>query len=221
MMGIKVIVFGSTGMVGEGVAHECKLDDRVTSILLINRRPSMLESDKITEIIHKDFFDLSAIDDQLSGYNACFFCMGISSVGQKEDHYRKMTYDLTLYMAKILLAKNPDMTFIYVSGAGTDGGEQGRSMWARVKGKTENEVLGLGFKDAYAFRPGYIHPTEGLKNAYRVYQWLGFLYPLLRTLFPKYVTTLKEIGQAMINVSLVPKPNKIVECRDIVRLAND
>ena len=141
-------------------------------------------------------------------------------MGQKEDAYRKVTYDLTLYIANLLLNINPDMTFIYVSGAGTDSSEQGRSMWARVKGATENAILNLGFKDAYAFRPGYIQPTKGLKNAYKVYNWLGFLYPVFRALFPKYMTTLKEIGVAMINVTALPDASKVVECQDIVRLSH-
>ena len=217
---IRAIIFGSTGMVGEGVAHECILDDRVEKVLLINRGPAPIESPKLTELLESDFFDLSGIEDQLAGYNACYFCMGISSVGQKEADYHKITYDMTLYIASLLLKLNDDMTFIYVSGAGTDGSEQGRSMWARVKGKTENAIMNLGFRDAYAFRPGYIQPTKGLHNAYKIYSWLGFLYPMLRAIFPKYVTTLKEIGVAMINLTLQPDSNKVVECKDIVRLAH-
>lgn len=217
---IKAIIFGSTGMVGEGVAHECVLDDRVDKVLLINRSPAPIESPKVTELIAGDFFDLSAIEAQLTGYNACYFCMGISSVGQKEAAYHKITYELTLYIARLLLKLNGDMTFIYVSGAGTDGSEQGRSMWARVKGKTENAIINFGFSDAYAFRPGYIQPTQGLHNAYKLYSWLGFLYPILRAVFPKYVTTLREIGVAMINVTLQPDPSKVIECKDIVRLSH-
>ncbi|NND05561.1 MAG: epimerase [Saprospiraceae bacterium] len=217
---INAIIFGSTGMVGEGVAHECMLDHRISKVLLINRSPTSIKGPKVTELIQRDFFDLSEIEDQLRGYNACYFCMGISSVGQKEEAYRKVTYDLTLYVAELLLKINPDMTFIYVSGAGTESSEQGSSMWARVKGATENAILNQGFKDAYAFRPGYIQPTKGLKNAYKVYSWLGFLYPLFRALFPKYVTTLKEIGVAMINVTALPDSSKVVECRDIVRLSH-
>ncbi len=144
-MKIKAIITGVTGMVGEGVLHECLLHPDVESVLVINRKPCGVKHEKLKEIIHKDFFDLSSIEDQLSGYNACYFCAGVSSVGKKEDEYKRITYDLTLNFAKTLLKLNPDMTFCYVSGVGTDSTEKGRSMWARVKGKTENDLLKLRF----------------------------------------------------------------------------
>ena len=166
-MKIRSIILGSTGMVGEGVLHECLKSPGVESVLVINRRPCGMVHEKLTEIIHPDFHDFSSIKDQLSGYNACYFCMGVSSLGMKEADYNRVTYDLTLHVANTLVKINPEMTFCYVSGAGTDSSEQGRSMWARVKGKTENDLLKLPFNAAYMFRPGYIQPIKGLKNTYK------------------------------------------------------
>jgi uncharacterized protein YbjT (DUF2867 family) len=216
-MKIKAIITGVTGMVGEGVLHECLLHPDVESVLVINRKPCGVKHEKLKEIIHRDFYDLSSIEDQLAGYNACYFCAGVSSVGKKEDEYRHITYDLTLNFAKTLFKLNSDMTFCYVSGVGTDSTEKGRSMWARVKGKTENDLLKLGFKDAYMFRPGYIQPTKGLKNAYKIYKVFVPFYPMLKTLFPKYVVSLEELGKAMINVTLFGSGKKILECIDIVQ----
>lgn len=218
-MKIKTIVLGATGMVGEGVLHECLLHPEVTSVLVVNRRPCGMEHAKLTEIIHKDFMDFSPIADRLSGYNACYFCMGVSSVGMDAEDYRRLTYDLTLHVANTLAERNPEMTFCYVSGAGTDSSEQGRSRWARVKGKTENDLLKLPFKAAYMFRPGYIQPTKGLKNAYKVYSVMAPLYPLWKLLFPKFVVTLQEIGLAMINATLQGYEKPVLECRDISALA--
>ena len=173
---------------------------------------------KLKEVIHQDFFDLSSIEDLLNGYNACFFCMGISSIGKKEDEYSRITYDLTMGFAKTLLKYNPEMIFNYISGAGTDSTEKGKSMWARIKGKTENDLLKLGFKDAYMFRPGYIHPTKGLKNTYKVYKFLTPAYPIFRKFFPKYVTTMEELGKAIINSIKFGYSKKVLECKDIVFL---
>jgi len=219
-MKIKAIITGSTGMVGEGVLHECLQHPDIESVLVINRKPCGVKHKKIKEIIYKDFFDLTIIENQFAGYNACYFCAGVSSVGKKEEEYKRLTYDLTLNFANTLLKLNPDMTFCYVSGVGTDSTEKGKSMWARVKGKTENDLLKLSFKAAYMFRPGYIQPTKGLKNAYKAYKIFTPFYTVWRTLFPKYVTTLKEIGLAMINVTLYGPDKKILECRDIVKLSN-
>jgi uncharacterized protein YbjT (DUF2867 family) len=218
-MKIKAIITGVTGMVGEGVLHECLLHPEVESVLVINRKPCGVKHKKLKEIIHKDFSDLSSIENQLSGYNACYFCAGVSSVGKKEDEYKRITYDLTLNFANTLVKLNPDMTFCYVSGVGTDSTEKGRSMWVRVKGKTENDLLKLGFKDAYMFRPGYIQPTKGLKNSYKIYKIFAPFYPVLKTLFPKYFVSLEEIGQAMINVTLDGSEKKILECKDISYVA--
>jgi len=218
-MKIKTIITGVTGMVGEGVLHECLLHPEVESVLVINRKSCGVKHEKLKEIIHKDFFDLSSIENQLSGYNACYFCAGVSSVGKKEEEYKRITYDLTINFADTLVKLNPDMAFGYVSGVGTDSTEKGRSMWARVKGKTENDLLKLPFKAAYMFRPGYIQPIKGLKNAYKIYKIFAPFYPVLKMLFPKYVVSLEEIGQAMINVTLDGSEKKILECKDISHLA--
>jgi uncharacterized protein YbjT (DUF2867 family) len=220
-MKIKAVITGATGMVGEGVLHECLMYPDVESVLVINRKPCGVKHEKLKEIIHKDFFDLSSIENQLGGYNACYFCAGVSSMGKSEELYKRITYDLTLNFATTLLMSNPDMTFCYVSGVGTDSTEKGRIMWARVKGKTENDLLKLPFKTAFMFRPGFIKPTKGLKNAYKVYKFFTPFYPVFRKLFPKYVVTLKEIGLAMINVTLFGSDKKVLECRDIVKLSQE
>jgi len=223
-MKIKAIITGTTGMVGEGVLHECLLHPEVESVLVINRKPCGVKHEKLKEIIHKDFFNVSSIEEQLTGYNACYFCAGVSSVGKKEEDYKRLTCDLTLNFAttiiKIYGERSRNMTFCYVSGVGTDSTEKRKSMWARVKGKTENDLLKLPFKAAYMFRPGFIKPTKGLMNAYKSYKLFTPFYPVLRKLFPKYIVTLEEIGLAMINVSLIGSENKVLECKDIVKLSN-
>jgi len=163
-MKIKAIITGSTGMVGEGVLHECLLSSDVEKVLVVNRKPCGVVHEKLTEIIHKDFFDLTSVKEQFAGYNACFFNLGVSSVGMNTELYFKLTYELTINFAKAVSEFNKDLTFCYVSGAGTDGTEKGIINWARVKGKTENDLLKLGFKNAYMFRPGFIQPIKGLKK---------------------------------------------------------
>ena len=218
-MKIKAIITGATGMVGEGVLHECLNHPDVESVLVVNRKPCNVNHEKLKEIIHKDFFDLTPVENQLAGYNACFFCAGVTSVGKKEDEYRHLTYDMTMNFAETLVKvngeKSKEITFCYVSGTGTDSTEKGKTMWARVKGKTENDLMKLPFKNAYMFRPGYIQPIKGLQNTYTVYKFITPLYPLLKTLFPKYTVTLKEVGQAMINVALYSPEKKVLECADI------
>ncbi|MBC7450257.1 MAG: epimerase [Cytophagales bacterium] len=216
---IKAIITGTTGMVGEGVLHECLLSPDIEAVLVINRKACGVSHPKLKEIIHNDFFNFSAIEHSLSGYNACFFCLGVSSVGMKEPEYYKMTYTLTMHVAVTLSKLNTDMTFCYVSGAGTDTSEKGTSMWARVKGKTENDLKKLPFADVYAFRPGYMHPTKGLKNTLSSYAYLKWMYPFFRAVFPKLVTTLKEVGLAMIYVSKHSYEKKIIDTTDIVLLA--
>lgn len=215
-MKIRAIITGVTGMVGEGVLHECLQHEEVEKVLVINRKPCGVSHPKLEEIIHEDFFDLSPIESKLHTYNACYFCLGVSSVGMKEDKYRHLTYDLTMHMATMLARLNPDMTFCYVSGANTDGTEKGKSMWARVKGKTENDLLKLPFRQAYMFRPGYLHPTRGLKNTHKLYGVISWLYPFLRSVFPNSATTLKELGLAMINVVLKGYKKKVLEVSDII-----
>ena len=205
-MKIKAIITGATGMVGEGVLHECLNHPDVESVLVINRRSCGVKYDKLKEIIHKDFFYLTPIESQMAGYNACFFCAGVTSIGKKEDEYRHLTYDMTMNFAQTLIKvggeKSREITFCYVSGMDTDSTENGKRMWARVKGKTENDLMKLPFKNAYMFRPGYIQPIKGLKNTYTVYKFLAPFYPILKSIFPKYTVTLKELGLAMINVAL-------------------
>ena len=218
---LKVIITGATGMVGEGVLHECLQHPQVEKILVVNRKPVGITHPKLTEIIHKDFKDLSSIRNQLRNYNACFFCLGVSSVGMKEEKYTELTYDLTLGIARILAEENPGMVFMYISGSGTDSTEKGRSMWARVKGKTENDLMKLPFKKVYAVRPGYLHPTPGLKNVNKWYFLFTWLYPVWRTLFPNFVTTLKQLGLAMINATLKNYPKSVIEVPDIKQLAQE
>lgn len=206
-------------MVGEGVLHESLKHPDVESVLVIGRRPCGVRHDKLKELTHDNFFDYSSIRENLKGYNTCFFCLGVSSVGMKEKDYTRVTYDLTMHAATALSGLNPEMTFCYVSGAGTDSTEKGHLMWARVKGKTENDLMKLPFRAAYMFRPGFIKPTKGLKNAYPFSGVLGSMYPVWKTLFPKYVCTLEEVGSAMINVSLKGYSKRILENKDISELS--
>src|SRR5579885_1086110 len=190
---MKVILFGTTGMVGQGVLRECLLDPEVAQVLSVGRSPLNQTHPKLREIIHKDFTDFTAIESELAGYDACFFCLGVSSAGMSEADYRRVTYDFTLAAARTLAHRNPSMTFIYVSGAGTDSTERGRMMWARVKGKTENDLLALPFKAVYMVRPGAIIPLHGIRSKtalYRViYAMMGPLFVAARKLFPQHVTT--------------------------------
>ncbi len=218
-MKINVIVTGASGMVGEGVLHECLLSNKVERVLVIGRRPCGIINPKLKEILHDNFHNLASIEAQLQDYDACFFCLGVSSVGLNENDYYHLTYDLTIHVAETLLRVNPDMTFCYVSGVGTDSSEKGKSMWARVKGKTENKLLQMPFKKAYMFRPGYIHPTKGLKNTLKMYSALSWLYPVLRAAFPKYVSTLKEIALAMINTMDRGYEKSVLEVKDIIELS--
>ena len=216
---MKVVIFGATGMVGQGVLRECLLDPDVESVLAVVRNASLPQHDKLREIVHQDVFDLAAIGDSLSGYDACFFCLGVSSVGMKEEAYRHVTYDLTVSVAKTLAKLNPTMTFIYVSGAGTDSTERGRLMWARVKGRTENTLLQMRFKAVFLFRPGYIQLLHGIrtKTAWygAFYAVMRPFYPVLKMLFPNYVTTTECVGHAMLKVTKQGLPKPVLENRDI------
>jgi uncharacterized protein YbjT (DUF2867 family) len=216
---MRVILFGATGMVGQGVLRECLLDPEVGSVLAIGRRATGVRHDKLHEIVHKAFSDFGAIEGQLSGYDTCFFCLGVSAAGMSEQEYSRVTYDVTMAAARTLVKQNPGMTFIYVSGAGTDSSERGRMMWARVKGKTENALLAMPFKAAYMFRPGYIQPLHGIALSARLtrvlYAVVGPLYPLWKRLFPKYVTTTEQLGLAMIHVAKHGAPKHILENQDL------
>lgn len=206
-------------MVGEGVLHEALNESSVEAVLVVNRKPCGVSHPKLKEIIHRDFHDLSSLEPQLTNYNACFFCLGVSSVGMKEPEYKKMTYDLTLHVANTLVRLNPDMTFCYISGAGTDSSEKGRSMWARVKGKTENDLMRLPFKKTFMFRPGIIEPTKGLKNTLKFYNYLGWMLPIIRLVSPGFISTLRDIGIAMIKSVTKGYPKSILEVKDIKALA--
>lgn len=212
---LKVIITGATGMVGEGVLHECLNHDDVENILVINRRPCGVTHPKLKEIIHDNFFDISPIEDQLINHNACFFCLGVSSVGMKEPEFYRLTYALTLHVAQTLSTLNPSMVFCYISGAGTDSSEKGRMMWARVKGKTENDLMKLPFKKVYNFRPGILQPTKGLKNTLSFYKYFGWLLPIIKLLSPNRLSTLRQLGIAMINIACVGYKKQIIEVKDI------
>ncbi|MCU1307889.1 MAG: Epimerase [Acidobacteriaceae bacterium] len=205
-------------MVGEGVLLGCLNHPDVEQVLVINRKPGGVSHPKLREIIQTDFFDLAPIEPQLIGYNACFFCLGVSSVGMSEEEYKRTTYDLTLNFAQLLARLNPEMTFCYVTGAGTDSSEQGRVAWARVKGATENSLMRL-FKQSYMFRPGFMKATPGQKNVKSYYKFFAWLYPIGRALYPAGFCTLQEVGQAMINAVSKGYPKKILEVKDIVNLA--
>ena len=218
-MGIKVILTGATGMVGEGVLLECLEHPDIEKVLIVNRKPSGTKHLKLKECIAPDFLNLEAFADQLTGYDACFYCAGISSVGMDEEKYSHITYDTTIHFAGKLASLNPDMIFDYVSGSHTDSSEKGRIMWARVKGRTENALMRLPFKKVYNFRPGFMKPTPGQINIKSYYKVIGGLYPLLRALFPNQVSTMKEVGLAMINSVLKGYPKQILEIKDIKALA--
>jgi hypothetical protein len=216
---IKAIITGSTGMVGEGVLLECLHHPAIESVLVINRRPCGITHPKLKELIHIDFFNLSSIEPDLKGYNACFFCAGVSSVGMKEPEYTRITYDLTMNFAQTLSKLNTDMNFCYVSGAGTDSSEKGRMMWARVKGKTENDLMKLQFKNVFAFRPAFMKAVKGQKNLPKFYKYIQLPYPVLHALFPQYFGTLSDVGLAMLNCALAGAEKKVLEARDISEIA--
>ncbi len=219
-MAIRAIITGATGMVGEGVLRECLLDPAVERVLVINRKPGGKSHPKLTEVIHTDFTNLSAIESQLRDYTTCFFCLGISSVGVTDDYYVRTTYDLTLSFAQIMARLNPDMTFCYVSGAGTDSTERGRIRWARVKGKTENDLLKLPFRSAYMFRPGFLKPTSDLKNVKSYYRFINWLFPVIKAVYPNGGSTLAELGRAMIHVAGRGYDKPVLEVPDIIKLAD-
>ena len=219
---MKIILFGATGMVGQGVLRECLLDAEIESVLAVGRTATGVAHEKLREIVRADLFHYADVEDQLRGYDACFFCLGVSSAGMTEVNYRHLTYDLTLAAAETLAKVNPGMTFIYISGMGTDSTEHGRVMWARVKGATENALLRLPLA-AYMFRPGAIQPMHGEKSKTRMYRVMyaamGFAIPVLLRLFPNSVTTTERIGRAMIEVAKHGAAKKLLETRDINELA--
>lgn len=220
---MKVIIFGASGMVGGGVLLECIDDPAVTSIVVVGRTPTGTTDRRVTEIIHRDFYDYSEIEDRLIGLDACFFCLGVSAAGKSEEQYSHLTLDLTVAAAETLARLNPASTFCYVSGVGTDSSEQGRVMWARIKGATENRLLEMPFAAAYMFRPGYIQPMKGIRSKTRLYQSLytlfSWLYPALEKVVPNHITDTEKLGRAMIAVGLRGYSKSILMPRDINELA--
>ncbi len=220
---MKVIITGATGMVGKGVLLECLDHSEISEVLSISRRTLGMEHPGLKELIHNDFSEFASVADQLKGYDACYACMGVSSAGMNEEQYTRLTYHFTLNLAKELLGINPNMTFNYVSGVGTDSTEQGRSMWARVKGKTENDLLKLGFKQAFMFRPGAIIPLRGTEPSSKLYKVLinnlKWLLKLMKKLAPKAVVDTTQIGLAMINITQRGYDKKVITPLDIQILA--
>ena len=216
---MKVILFGATGMVGQGVLRECLLDPGVEEVLVVGRSPTGQANAKLREILHDNFLDFSAIESRLAGFDACFFCLGVSSVGMSDERYRHLTYDITMAAASTLAKLNPGMVFVYVTGRGTDSTEQGRLMWARVKGKTENDLLKLPFKAAYMFRPAGIQPLHGIRSktawVQSIYVVAAPLLTLLNRVAPAYMTTTEQVGRAMIRVARDGYPKPVLESEDI------
>ena len=218
-MQIKVIITGATGMVGEGVLLECLDNPDVKEVLIVNRKPYPAKHPKLKELIVFDFLKLNDYSDQLTGYDACFYCAGVSSIGMNEQDYTHITYDITMHFANEVARLNPNMVFTFVSGANMDSSEKGRSMWARVKGKTENALMRLPFKRVYNFRPGFMKATPGQKNIKSFYYFIAWLYPFFRIALPNYVITLREVALAMINSVIKGYPKQILEIKDIKLLA--
>jgi uncharacterized protein YbjT (DUF2867 family) len=218
-MEIKVILTGATGLVGEGVLLECLAHPAVKQVLIVNRKPTSIKHPKLKECIVPDFLKLEEVEDQLKGYDACFYCAGISSNGMNEADYSHITYDIPLHFAETLVKLNPGMVFSHISGGHTDGSETGKIMWARVKGRAENALMRLPFKRVYNFRPGLMKPTEGQKNVKGYYKVLSWMYPVLHLIFPKQSSTMREVGLAMINSVLTGYGKPILEVADIKLLA--
>ncbi|MFK7969341.1 MAG: NAD-dependent epimerase/dehydratase family protein [Bacteroidia bacterium] len=222
---MKVIVTGATGMIGKGVLLECLDHDSITAVLSIGRKPVGVEHPKLKELMHADFSEFDSVADELQSYDACYHCMGVSAASMNEADYTRMTYDFTMALARTLHRLNPSMTFIYVSGVGTDSSEKGRTMWARVKGKTEKDVIKLGFKQAFAFRPGAIIPLRGIQPSSKLYRVLinnlTWLIKLIKAIAPNSVVNTTQIGLAMINASATGYEKAVVLPKDILGLAGE
>jgi len=219
---MNVLLFGATGMVGQGVLRECLLDPAVTRVTTVGRRATGEHHEKLREVVVPEVADLSAVESELVGFDACLFCLGVSSAGMSEAEYTRLTHDLTVAVARTLLRLNPGMTFVFVSGAGADGSERGRVMWARVKGKAENAVLGMGFAGAYVVRPAAIIPMHGITSRTRwvrmAIKVLRPVFPALKALLPNQVTTTEQLGRAMLKVAREGYAKPVLESRDIVRV---
>ena len=215
MKQIKVIITGTTGMVGEGVLMECLSSPQVSAVLSVSRKSTGMSHPKLKEYLVPDFLGLKEDDNIMKGYDGCFFCAGVSSIGMSEADYTRMTYDTTIHFAKVLSGNNPEMTFIYVSGTGTDSTEKGRIMWARVKGKTENDLKKLPFKKVYNFRPGFMKAVPGQKRTLTLYKYLRWMYPILKTIFPNKASTLSQVAKSMIKCVTTDIDKQIIEVKDI------
>jgi len=222
---MKVVLFGATGMIGQGVLRECLRDAEVSAVLSVARRTTGKSEPKLREIVHDDFTNFSSIAQELSGYDACFFCLGVSSAGMSEAEYTRVTLDVAVAAATTLVERNPGLTFVFVSGAGSDSSERGRVMWARVKGRAENALLAMPFRGSYVVRPAAIQPVHGETSRATVtrvaYAALGWLFPLVRAAFPRYVTTTERLGRAMLHVAKHGAPKRILESADIDALGRD
>jgi uncharacterized protein YbjT (DUF2867 family) len=216
---MKAILFGATGMVGLGVLRECLLDPDVESVVTVGRAPTGQKHEKLRELVHANLLDLSAIEGELSGHDACFFCLGVTSAGTSEQEYERITYGIPVAAAQTLVKLNPGMTFVYVSGSGADSSEKGRTMWARIKGKAENALLAMPFKATYVFRPAFIQPLHGIRSRTKLYNAmyavLGPLYPVVKAIAPGYATTTEQLGRAMIAVARRGFAKRILESQDI------
>lgn len=222
---MRVLIVGATGMVGQGVLRECLSAPDVTEVVVLGRSKIESGPPKLRQLVRDDLFDLHPVEPELRNIDACFFCLGVSSSGMSESAYRHLTYDLTLAVAITLARLNPAMTFIYVSGVGTDSTEHGRSMWARIKGRTENALKALPFAGVYLFRPAIIQPLHGIQSktpSYRLfYRLTSPLLPMMRKLFPNHVVTTEEVGQAMLNAARRETGRFVLESGDIARLAKE
>ncbi len=215
---MRVIITGTTGMIGEGVLIECLAHPLITEVLSVSRKPTGKQHPKLKEYIVRDFLSLEEDDAILKGYDACFYCAGISAVGKAEEEYKRVTYDTTMHFAKVLDPR-PNISFIYVSGGGTDGTEKGRMMWARVKGKTENDLAKLPFKQAFGFRIGFVKPAAGQQHVLRAYKYISWLFPVIKSLFPNMYNTMKQVTQAMIHVAQYGYERNVIYVRDIHKMS--
>jgi uncharacterized protein YbjT (DUF2867 family) len=216
---IKIIITGATGMVGEGVLHEALNSPYIEEVLVIGRKPTGYVHPKLKEFELLDFYKPESLSEIAKSYHACLFCLGVSSIGMKEDEFTLKTHTLTIGFAKILANSNPNMTFSYISGSATDSSEKAAVMWARVKGRTENDLAKLGFKNTYAFRPGYLQPTAGMKNTLPYYRYIDWLYPFLKIIIPNHVSRLSELGLSMIECAVFGYHKNSIEVKDILTLA--
>lgn len=221
--GLNAVIFGASGMVGQSVLRECLLDAGIAAVTTVSRSPMQLTQPKLRNLVHADFLDFSALAKQLKGTDVCFYCLGIASAGLSEEEYKKVTCDYTLAAAKTQLKINPELTFIFISGAGADSSERGRVMWARIKGKTENALFALNFKSVYAIRPAFIQPLHGITSRTRLYRILYRVFwpfmPLIKFLAPNSVTTTEDLGKVMVHLAREGTLQRLLESRDIVALA--